>query len=127
MRRFAEIDENNIVTRVLIADDEIWLAENLGGSWVETFNDGTRGVRASAGYRYDSEIDRFIPPAPFASWSLNDEYVWQPPIPEPAGVYYAEWRESIEDWFVIEDAPPKTDGSYRWDEEAAAWVEVSGA
>jgi len=124
MRRFAEIDENNIVTRVLIAGDETWLAENLGGSWVETFNDGTRGVRASAGYTYDSEIDRFIPPAPFPSWSLDSDYVWQPPISEPADVYYAEWREEIADWFVIEDAPPKTDGSYRWDEQAGAWVEA---
>lgn len=39
---------------------------------------------ASVGYTYDAELDAFIPPRPFASWSLNtDTGEWIPPIPKP--------------------------------------------
>ena len=102
MRRFAEIDENNIVLRVLVANDEAWLTENLGGTWLESFDDGTRVRRAGAGFTYDADLDAFIPPKPYESWVLNeDTCLWEAPIPMP------------------------TEGDWTWDEQAGAWEEVT--
>ena len=36
MSYYAELDENNIVLRVIVADDPEWIDENLGGTWVRT-------------------------------------------------------------------------------------------
>ena len=91
MAHFAEIDENNIVTRVLVVDDanendgQTFLAEtcNLGGTWIKTSYNTQGGVHsnggtplrknyAGIGYTYDSERDAFISPKPFASWVLDE-------------------------------------------------------
>lgn len=102
MSAFAELDENNVVIRAVVADSAEWLSENLGGTWVETFDDGTRGRMASIGFIYDSELDAFYAPSPFPSWILNQElFIWEAPIAYPAD-----------------------GGSYEWDESAGAWVEV---
>jgi hypothetical protein len=66
--RFAEIDSDNIVIRVIVADSLEWVEETLGGVWLETFKDGTRGHMAGIGYTYDADRDAFIPPQPFPSW-----------------------------------------------------------
>ena len=76
MAHFAEIDQNNVVTRVLVGDNNDpagdegyqWLLDNLGGTWVKTsYNAATNGYRknyAGIGFTYDSERDAFIPPKP---------------------------------------------------------------
>jgi hypothetical protein len=58
---------------------------------------------AGIGYTYDRTRNAFIPPKPFASWTLNeDSCLWEPPVALP------------------------TDGKvYRWDEETTNWVEVT--
>jgi hypothetical protein len=58
---------------------------------------------AGLGYTYDRTRNAFIPPKPFASWTLNeDSCLWEPPVAYP------------------------TDGKvYRWDEETTNWVEVT--
>jgi hypothetical protein len=70
MAHFAEIDENNIVVRVLVVADEHenngqdFLANELGlgGTWVQTsFNSTIRKNFAAIGYTYDVELDAFIP------------------------------------------------------------------
>jgi len=81
MAHWAELDENNVVLRVTVGDnnepDESyqWLIDNLGGTWVKTsYNtlggkhilDGTpfRKNFAGVGYTYDEERDAFIAPKP---------------------------------------------------------------
>lgn len=71
MSHFAELDENNIVLRVVVCDNDDpngdegyqWLIDNLGGRWVQTsYNNNFRGVFAGIGYRYDAELDVFKAP-----------------------------------------------------------------
>lgn len=76
MAHWAEINEDNIVVRVLVGDNEdpagdegySWLIENLGGTWLKTsYNASTNGYRynfAGVGYTYDPIADAFIPPRP---------------------------------------------------------------
>ena len=79
MAHWAEIDENNIVTRVTVGSNDDsdegyqWLIDNLGGTWVKTSYNTQGGVHtldgtplrknyAGIGYTYDSERDAFIAP-----------------------------------------------------------------
>jgi len=73
MAHFAEIDSNNIVTRVLVVPDEQehrgqdFLANELGlgGTWVQTsYNARIRKNYAGIGYTYDTGRDAFIAPKP---------------------------------------------------------------
>jgi len=69
MSHFAEIDNNNIVLRVLVGpnygDEGQAFFEALGGRWVKTsYNAATNGFRknyAGVGYTYDESRDAFIP------------------------------------------------------------------
>jgi hypothetical protein len=73
MSHWAEIDENNIVLRVLVGDNsepdegEAFM-NSLGGTWVKTsYNAATNGFRknyAGIGYSYDATRDAFIAPKP---------------------------------------------------------------
>ena len=71
MAHFAELDENNIVLRVIVVpndheqDGETWCNSLLGGRWKQTsYNGNMRGVFAGIGYTYDAELDEFVPPFP---------------------------------------------------------------
>jgi len=108
MAHWAEIDENNIVIRVTVGDNNEpdegyqWLLDNLGGTWIKTsYNNNIRGVFAGVGYSYNSDEDIFITPQPYPSWTRNGSF-WQAPTPMP------------------------TDGkSYKWDEDTTSWVEIA--
>jgi hypothetical protein len=88
MAHFAEIDENNIVLRVLVTNNDFpnegynWLIENLGGTWIKTsYNANIRKNFAGIGYKYDEALDAFIPPKPYASWTLNEDTCqWEEPV-----------------------------------------------
>ena len=107
MAHFAEIDENNIVTRVLVVANENedrgqqFLAEELGlgGTWIQTsYNSNFRKNYAGIGYHYDPTSDWFYAPQPFPSWTLDEDAKWQPPVPYPTdGVMYV-WDEATTDW-----------------------------
>ena len=82
MAHFAEIDSNNIVTRVLVVDNsqehrgQDFLANDLGlgGTWVQTsYNANFRKHYAGIGYSYDASLDAFIPPKCHDSATLNTE------------------------------------------------------
>lgn len=71
MSHWAELDERNIVIRVLVGDNNDsngdegyrWLIDNLGGNWVKTsYNGKIRFNYAGIGYSYDENLDAFIPP-----------------------------------------------------------------
>lgn len=90
MAHFAEIDENNMVLRVIRVPDEVeeigaaWCQNLLGGNWVQTsYNSSIRKNYAGIGYTYDSERDAFIPPKPFENWVLDEETCqWKAPQAE---------------------------------------------
>jgi hypothetical protein len=106
MAHFAELDENNIVLKVLVTPNDepdegySWLVENLGGTWVKTsYNGNIRKNYASIGFYYDEELDAFIPPKPLNSWILNPETCnWQPPTESPDSTLPYFWDEDSLSW-----------------------------
>lgn len=109
MAHWAEIDENNVVLRVLVTDNDDpdegyqWLIDNLGGTWIKTsYNGNIRYNFASVGGYYDSEADAFLPIKEYDSWVLNTEtYTWEPPTPMPEGA--SHWDEETVSWVITED------------------------
>lgn len=73
MAHFAEIDKNNKVIRVIVAETKEWCEANLGGIWIQTSYNTVGGKHlldgeplrknyAGVGYSYNKELDAFIPP-----------------------------------------------------------------
>jgi len=56
---FAQLDENNIVTQVIVADQSF--VESIGGTWVETFMDSDKKY-AGIGDTYDAATNTFTAP-----------------------------------------------------------------
>jgi hypothetical protein len=119
MAHFAQLDENNVVTQVIVvANDELLLdgveseakgvifCKSLFGEdtkWVQTsYNATIRKNYAGIGFKYDSALNAFIAPKPFNSWTLDEDTAqWEAPTPYP------------------------TDGkTYRWSEDDLTWLEV---
>jgi hypothetical protein len=93
MAHWAEIDENNIVIRVVVGDNNdpngdegySWLVNHLGGRWIKTSYNTNCGVHktggialrknyAGVGYIYDEERDAFYSTKPtVGSWEFNEE------------------------------------------------------
>jgi hypothetical protein len=111
MSHWAEIDENSIVLRVLVGDNNDpngdegyqWLLDNLGGTWIKcSYNRNIRKNFPGAGYYFDAERDAFIIPKPFNSWILNEETCqWEPPTPYPTDDNLYRWVEDDLNWQVI--------------------------
>jgi hypothetical protein len=116
MAHFAQINEQNIVTQVIVVANEELLENGveseakgiafckslLAGNWKQTsYNGNFRKNYAGIGDTYDSNRDAFIAPKPFPSWVLVEETcLWQSPISYP------------------------TDGKkYHWDEPTLTWIE----
>ena len=107
MSHWAELDENNIVIRVLVGDNNEadegyqWLIDNLGGTWVQTsYNSRIRGTYAGISYSYNADEDIFIAPQPYPSWHRVGSF-WEAPTPRPS------------------------DGRYSWNEETLTWDEIA--
>jgi hypothetical protein len=119
MAHFAEIDENNVVLRVLVVDNEQehrgqdFLANDLqlGGRWIQTsYNGNIRKMFAGVGYTYNEELDIFLPPKPFNSWVINEtKGEWEAPIqrPEVEESMVSIWNEENQEW-TIEELPLPT-------------------
>ena len=110
MAHYAFLDENNVVTEVIVGIDETELIDGLspeewygnfrGQTCVRTsYNNNIRKQYAGIDYTYDADADVFVAPQPFPSWTLDSNHDWQAPTPKPEG-----------DWM--------------WDESELAWVEV---
>lgn len=109
MAHFAEINENNIVVRVLVVPDSqeargqdfLAIDMQLGGTWVQTsYNNNIKKQFAGIGYTYDQQNDVFIRPKPYESWTLDTNFDWQPPAPMPEP------------------------GAWIWNEESMSWLET---
>lgn len=119
MAHFAELDENNIVIRVIRTcdDDETTFAEwrgTFGEKYVQTSYNTYAGIHklggtplrknyACKGYTYDEGRDAFIPPQEFPSWVLNEETcLWEAPVPKPADSALGkwDWNEDKLEWAI---------------------------
>ena len=112
MSHFAQIDENNIVTRVLVIEQEVINTGLFGdaATFIQTSYNTHGGVHllggtplrknyAGIGYTYDSERDAFIPPKPFNSWVLNeDTCLWNAPVSIPTDGKQYNWDENTQNW-----------------------------
>ena len=110
MSHFAELDENNIVIRVIVGDNNKpnegldWILENLAGRWVQTsYNANFRKKYAGPGDTYNEELDAFIPPRPYPSWVLDNETAkWKAPIDYPGDGKVYVWDEDSQSWLESE-------------------------
>ena len=112
MAHYAFLDENNIVTEVIVGTDETeliegkdpetWYGEFRGQTCKRTsYNGNIRKNYAGIGFTYDAALDAFIPPKPFESWILNQETAtWEAPTPRPEGLY--NWDEETLSWIELE-------------------------
>jgi hypothetical protein len=110
MAHYAFLNENNIVTEVIVGIDETELIEGLDTeTWYGNFrgqtckrtsyNNNIRDIYAGIGYSYNSDEDIFVSPQPFPSW-IRSGSSWNPPTPMP-----------------------EDDKRYIWDEESISWIE----
>jgi hypothetical protein len=109
MSHWAEVDANNLVTRVVVGDNNdpagdegySFLVNLFGGTWIKTsYNGNIRRRFAGIGFYYDPVADVFIEPKPFKSWTLNENYDWVAPTPCPGPDHY--WDEATKTWLLIE-------------------------
>ena len=100
---FAQIDKNNLVVNVIVADSLEWCQTNLDGTWLETKEDKSiRKNYAGIGYKYDQERDAFIPPKPFNKWVLNEDTCrWESPVPYPDDENQYVWNDNKSEWELI--------------------------
>ena len=125
MAHYAQLDENNIVTQVIVVAnsditdangnevEEIGIAfcKKLLGedtNWKQTsYNNNIRVRYAGIGYSFSEELNAFIPPSPFESWVLVEET--------------ADWESPIGPAPVLTEAEIEARSSYVWDEENGVW------
>jgi len=121
---FAEIDENNIVKRVIVAEQDFIDSGVVGDSsnWIQTSYNTRGGVHyapnshepdggialrknyAGIGFTYDSDRDAFYQLQPYPSWLLNEDTCqWESPIPYPDDDKRYKWNEENQSWDVLED------------------------
>lgn len=113
MAHYAFLDENNVVTEVIVGRDEWDVVDGVsdweayygrlrGQRCVRTsYNGNIRKRYAGVGFVYDEQADVFIEPRAFDSWRLDENFDWQPPTPKP------------------------DDGlAYWWDEKSLSWVRL---
>ena len=123
MAHYAFLDENNVVTEVIVGKDEHELIEGLDPeTWYGNFRKqvckrtsyntsggqhlygGTpfRKNYAGIGYYYDEQLDAFIPPKVYSSWQLNESTcLWEPPVAHPQDGNPYEWNEIQQRWLVL--------------------------
>ena len=114
MAHFAKVLDGK-VTKVIVAEQEFFdtFVDSSPGEWIQTSYNTYGGVHANGGtplrknyagigFTYDRVKDAFIPPKPFASWTLNDDTcLWQAPVPMPDDGKHYEWIESTTSWNEI--------------------------
>jgi len=124
MAHYAFLDENNIVTQVIVGRDEDEVVNGISdweayygefhgqvckrtsyGTFMGQHRTGGTPYRknyAGIGMVYDSEKDAFYAPKPFPSWILNEEtWIWEAPVDKPT---------------------PDLANLLVWDEETLSWV-----
>ena len=122
MAHFACLDENNVVTQVIVVGNDdikdvngnevesigVAFCQKLLGAdtnWKQTsYNSNMRVRYAGIGYSYNAELDAFVAPQPFASWTLDSDT--------------ADWVSPLGAAPALTDAEVEARSYYRWDEDA---------
>jgi len=137
MAHYAFLDENMIVTEVIVGKDESddgidWEQHyaNFKGQICKRTSYNTHGGQhkknktpfrknyACIGFSYDEKRNAFIPPKPFPSWVLDEETcLWQPPYSIPEDGVPIDGQK----YFWIEDRLQWV--AFDWDEESKSWLE----
>jgi len=143
MAHFAELDNNNVVLRVVVVgndcvpsdehvDGEQWCINFFkGGTWKQTsYNHNFRKQYAGIGFTYDPAKNKFISPKPHASWALDANDDWQAPVTyptittygsnDPLDTYLISWDEAGQKWTAQDNEDPQN--NFNWDASALAWV-----
>jgi len=143
MAHFAELDDNNVVQRVVVVgndcvpsdehiDGETWCINFFnGGIWKQTsYNNNFRKQYAGIGMIYDPVKDKFLAQQPYASWALDANDDWQAPITyptittygsnDPLDKYIISWDEEGQKWTAKDHEDPQN--NFNWDASALAWV-----
>ena len=112
---FAQVVDGKVFN-VIVAGQDVIDSGIFGTGWVQTsYNtrgnvhcgeDGQpdggvalRGNYAGIGSIYDKEKDAFYTPAPYPSWTLSKDFLWEAPIPQPEGMY--TWDEATLTWVEV--------------------------
>ena len=112
MAHFAQINEENIVTQVIVAEQDFINSGAVGdpAQWIQTSYNTRAGQHiqggtplrknyAGIGYTYNRDHDAFVPPKPFPSWVLNlATALWEPPTPHPNNGEMYGWDEATQSW-----------------------------
>jgi hypothetical protein len=118
MAHFAQVNEFDIVQRVIVVADSDCLDANgqeseavgaaychnlLGGRWLQTsYNNNMRVRFAGIGYKYDAVRNAYIPPQPYLSWIFDETTLdWVAPIPYPTDGKSYVWDEAIQNWVEV--------------------------
>lgn len=122
MAHYAFLDENNIVTQVIVGNDESFgvdwethYGEVLGQVCKRTSYNTLAGVHlrgeapfrknfAGVGYSYNEALNAFISPKPYESWILDENTCgWEAPVPLPefnSVTQTISWDEENQTWIV---------------------------
>tara|TARA_B000000532_G_C18728258_1_gene345604 strand:- start:125 stop:442 length:318 start_codon:yes stop_codon:yes gene_type:complete len=105
MTYFAKVVDG-VVTNVIAADQDFIdnLLEDTPSRWIETFKDSSKRKNyAGIGFTYDMGKDAFIPPQPFASWTLDEDTCqWEAPVAYPSDGKFYSWNEEKKSWDLVE-------------------------
>jgi hypothetical protein len=113
MAHYAFLDENNIVTEVIVGRNEDEVVDGIS-DWEShygefrgqvckrtSYNNNYRKNFAGIGSSYNEELDAFIAPKPYESWLLNEETCrWYAPVEMPSDKIY-EWDENLLNWVEV--------------------------
>jgi hypothetical protein len=117
MAHFAKVVDGK-VTQVIVAEPEFFntFVDSSPGEWIQTSYNTRGGVHANGGtplrknyagvgYSYDRTRDAFIPPKPYASWTLNEtSCLWDAPVAMPTDGKRYEWDEATTSWKEVAEA-----------------------
>tara|TARA_R110002051_G_scaffold83520_1_gene148146 strand:- start:1931 stop:2377 length:447 start_codon:yes stop_codon:yes gene_type:complete len=148
MATFTQLDENNIVTSMLVVNNDVIQDENgdeqeslgiaflknLYGNdtiWKQTsITNSFRKQYAEIGFFYDSAKDKFIGPQPHSSWSLDSNDDWKAPVSEPTigsygdppKIYIVSWNEDNLRWQATDQEEPVN--NYYWKTDTSSWEQI---
>ena len=111
MAHYAKVVDGK-VTQVIVAEADFFdtFVDSSPGAWIQTSYNTHGGVHANGGtplrknyagigYSYDAVRDAFIPPQPYASWTLDDATcLWNAPVAMPTDGKPYEWNEATTSW-----------------------------
>ena len=148
MAHFAELDDNNVVQRVVVVgndvataagplgandmhvDGETWCVNFFKtGNWKQTsYNNSFRKQYCGTGFTYDPAKDKFLSPQPFNSWTLDANDDWESPVTFPTITKYGDpeknydisWDEEGQKWIATDEEDPIN--NFNWDVATLSWV-----